>query len=83
MRQEIKRKKANSDMASGVKNLTLLFYGSLAKAKPDLEGISGFQDLGVGPASQGLLHWGHNSSLELLHLFSCTDVVSTRGLLLS
>lgn len=83
MRQEIKRKKANSDMASGVKNLTLLLSGSLTKAKPDLEGISGFQDLGLGPASQGLFHLGHNSSLELLHLFSCTDVVSTRGLLLS
>ena len=44
-------------MASGVKNLMPLFSGSLAKAKPDLEGISGFQDLVVGPAYHLCFVW--------------------------
>lgn len=44
-------------MASGVKNLTPLLSGSLAKAKPDLEGISGFQDLVVGAAYHLCFVW--------------------------
>lgn len=44
-------------MASGVKNLTPLLSGSLVKAKPDLEGISGFQDLVVGPALHLCFAW--------------------------